>query len=151
MAGDTVVSKTTHSTTTTTLGAPPGTVAIVQSWQRHVTITGMCVGIAILCGWDVYAAWDKPHSDTISEVTLSFFWMHPAVAAGVGYLMGHLTWPDNSNSTSKVFRTAMLIGVMGALATVDFAFHLLPHMPPIVPFAIGLPLGHLLWPQILEA
>ena len=131
-------------------GAPAGTLPVVQSWQRHVTINLVCAVIAVLIGWDVYAAWDAPHSDTISEVTLSVFWLHPAIPAGIGYLMGHLTWPNNGNKTSKVFRTVTLAALLGALALLDFVFHLLPHMPPIVPFAVCVPLGHLLWPQVLE-
>lgn len=132
------------------VSVPPGSVAIVESWQRHVTIWLLCTVITALIAWDVYAAWDVPHSDTISEFTLSIFWLHPSLPAAVGYLMGHLTWPNNFNHIGKVWRSVLLCVLGAVLFGLDFGLHVIKPMVPLIPFAVCVPLGHLLWPQILE-
>ena len=128
---------------------PPGTLAVVQSWQRHVTMYLLFFFVAVFIGWDVYVAWNTPHSDTISEVTLTWFWLHPSLPAGIGYLM-ELTWPRNSNKLSKVVRAVLLAVLATVVLVLDYVLHLFPTMPPIIPFAVCVPLGHLLWPQVLE-
>lgn len=44
--------------------------------------------------WDVILATNAARGDTISEVTLAFTQRHPWLTFALGYVAGHLTWPQ---------------------------------------------------------
>jgi hypothetical protein len=50
--------------------------------------------ILIAVGWDIHVAWNAKPGDTISEMVLFFVMKHPTIPFLVGYIMGHLFWPQ---------------------------------------------------------
>lgn len=52
-----------------------------------------CIGACVI--WDVFVAWNPIPDDTISEMTLQFAMDNPTVPFLVGYICGHLFWPQN--------------------------------------------------------
>lgn len=52
----------------------------------------------VLIGWDIYVAANDIPGDTISELTLSWAFMHPVIPFAVGVLCGHLFWPQGGSS-----------------------------------------------------
>lgn len=51
-----------------------------------------CISICVI--WDVFVAWNPIPKDTISEETVAFVMNHPTVPLLVGFIMGHLFWPQ---------------------------------------------------------
>lgn len=65
---------------------------------RIITLIIMGVAAVALIGWDIYAAANDAHGDTISELTAGFVQRHTgamvAIIWGIGLLCGHLFWPQ---------------------------------------------------------
>jgi len=99
-----------------------------------------------LIGWDIWVVVEPTPGDTISEVFLGFTYRHPFVAFALGVLCGHLTWPRTFNSDHKWTILIALIITSVATLVLDLS-GILPRMLPIIPLAVGIPIGHLLWPQ----
>jgi hypothetical protein len=56
---------------------------------------GICVALTLaIVAWDVLLATDKVKGNTISEVVLGSARRYLPLAFLLGYLMGHLTWPQ---------------------------------------------------------
>lgn len=113
---------------------------------KLITATIVIATILGLIGWDIFVAANTVSGDTISEITLAFAYKHPFVAFALGVLCGHLTWPRRINSDHKWTILVALIIASVATLVVDLS-GILPKMIPIIPLAIGIPVGHLLWPQ----
>lgn len=62
---------------------------------RGVLVACICVCVA----WDVFVAWNPIPGDTISEMTLAFVSQNPSVPFLIGYIMGHLFWPQSQPKT----------------------------------------------------
>lgn len=61
---------------------------------QKITRAVILVCILIAVGWDIHVAWNAVPGDTISEMTLAFVMKHPTIPFLVGYVMGHLFWPQ---------------------------------------------------------
>lgn len=69
---------------------------------RQGTVWVIGVIVAILIGWDVYAAFFTTGSgDTISEVVLGFDRRFPVARFLAGVLCGHLFWPQLDRGETK--------------------------------------------------
>lgn len=102
---------------------------------------------AALIVYDIVVAATPPGGDTLSEVIRDFArnWFFIPLTAGV--LMGHWFW--NTRKVSMGVWRYWVLGAIGCVALViDFIAPI--RMFPIVPFLLGIPLGHFLWPQQSE-
>lgn len=61
---------------------------------RTVTIALILVTVACWLAWDVFAAIGAQQGATISEVVYGAARGHPAIPFGVGFICGHLFWPQ---------------------------------------------------------
>ena len=116
---------------------------------KLITAIIVCAAIVGLIGWDIFVAANPVPGDTISEVFLAFTYKHPFASFAFGVLSGHLTWPRTTNSDHKWTILVSLIAVAIATLVLDLS-GILPKMLPIIPLLIGIPIGHLLWPQRLR-
>lgn len=70
----------------------------MKTRTRNITIIIMAVVFVGLIGWDIYVFLNDTEGDTISEITLSFTQKHTgmlvAIVWSLGFLMGHLFWPQ---------------------------------------------------------
>lgn len=116
---------------------------------RKITI-GILLGfVGVLITWDVFVVITSgAQQATISEVCLAFFTMHPAATLALGCVLGHLTWPIQSNRSGWV-----TLVVVAGTALFLLAIDLLIHPPPItpaLPLVLGVILGHCIWPQPID-
>lgn len=114
-----------------------------MTWQREVTIQLLLLTIAVLVFWDLYAA--RTPSATISEVTILALYRFPMVAFAIGGILGHLTWPVQS--TRPHWQTVILVICTLAAVVSGSILHLVKPTMPIIALALGIPYGHLIWPQ----
>ena len=120
----------------------------MTNWKtRYATEVVVVLALLVLTGWDIYAEASAGEGSgvTISEITLHFLWLHPALAFALGGVAGHLTWPRRT-IRPLAQRIAAVVGALLVIAAVDH-WHLLGSMLPVVPFCVGVPAGHLLWAQ----
>lgn len=63
--------------------------------RKKVTKALLIAGAAALIVWDVYVV-GQPASDadTISAVMLAWARAHPAIPFAIGFVFGHLLWPQ---------------------------------------------------------
>lgn len=108
-----------------------------------ITETVLIVVPALLIFFDVWASF-TPRA-TISEVTLLFFYQHPVAALCTGALFGHLTFPSQYARTHLINMIVVVAFLLIAVAVDRMQW--LPHMLPVLPFVIGIPIGHLVWSQ----
>lgn len=62
--------------------------------KRSWTISILIAAVAVVIGWDVFVAATPPDGDTVSEIVLSFSTRNPVLAFAVGFIGGHLFWPQ---------------------------------------------------------
>jgi hypothetical protein len=62
---------------------------------KLITSIIMVAVIAVLIIWDVYVAANPVPGDTISEITLNFARRHPVIPFALGFVCGHLFWPQS--------------------------------------------------------
>jgi len=119
--------------------------ALTTKNLRLTTTIIIVATIALLIGWDFIAEFEGGSASTISEITLSFLWHHPAICMAFGALVAHLTWPRRKALTWR-FQAIVVGTTLAVVAFVDM-MHLLPPMIPLIPVLCGLPVGHFLWSQ----
>jgi hypothetical protein len=69
---------------------------------RRITIVLLIALAVALIGWDIYAQATVPDSSaTISRVVLAWAQQHPALPFALGFLMGHLLWPQPNQRTKE--------------------------------------------------
>ena len=112
-------------------------------WQKHVTELVLIVIPLLVIGWDIVAAFTP--GSTISEICIHLFYAHPVLPLYLGMLFGHLTFPVVS--TRPHWITVIIVVVLLALGFLADNMAWLPAMMPVIPLILGIPLGHLLWPQ----
>lgn len=61
---------------------------------KKITIIIIVVVVVGLIAWDIYVFKTPEHGDTISEVVLEWAKRNPLFPFGLGFLMGHLLWPQ---------------------------------------------------------
>jgi uncharacterized membrane protein len=113
---------------------------------KLITAIIVIVTILGLIAWDIWVVIEPTPGDTVSEIFLGFAYSHPFSSFALGVLCGHLTWPRTFNSNYKWTILAALIINSVAILVLDLS-GILPRMLPIIPLAVGIPIGHLLWPQ----
>lgn len=64
---------------------------------RRITTVLLLVTIAVLVGWDIYVAANEHSGDTISEIVLAVSLKRPAIPFAVGFVCGHLFWPQSKD------------------------------------------------------
>lgn len=109
-----------------------------------------------LIAWDVFLGTDGEPGTTISAVMKTISRV-PAISYVFGVLAGHLFWNRKGSETPdqqrvRWYKLAGAVAVVGALVAWDVA-----SSDPVIEFLranqivafafIGVPLGHLLWPQ----
>lgn len=124
-----------------------GAIAIWKKWTAGVILAAL----ASLVVWDlvvVTAAPDPPGLDNATESRwiLDTLTNLPGVALDCGILLGHWLWPVYVYEIKPWLRNILLVLVMVA-APIGDVFQFIPDMIPLIPVAIGVPLGHYLWPQ----
>lgn len=63
---------------------------------RTVSIAIMLVTLVVWVAWDVYVAFvARDYSATFSQILLEGAKYTPALALGIGILLGHLFWPQS--------------------------------------------------------
>lgn len=102
--------------------------------------------LVVILGFDVYLALSDSH--TISHVILAHATSHPSVAFVTFVLMGHLFFPWKKAPWRRVTQWVTWAGMAGAVAY-DYAAGLPGFFgaSPLIPAALGLLAGWLLWPQ----
>lgn len=66
----------------------------MPAWTWLVTVILLVLGTGVWIGWDIYVATNQIPGDTISEIVLHWTRRYPTVILLIGYLMGHLLWPQ---------------------------------------------------------
>lgn len=122
---------------------------------RHWTIILLLASAAVLIGWDIFVAANPQPGDTISEIVLDWSRRVSLVPAAFGVLMGHLFWPRKGGTfrLEGIVLAAIFFGTRDLCAwvwddvtgTTRFWLHTV--WLPVVPLALGVPLGHWCWPQ----
>jgi len=103
------------------------------------------VSFTIIVGVDIWLAANGFYGDTISEVTQAYSWRWATIPLAYGVLTGHLFWYIRGSVSWKWGRIICLWVVAAASITLDVVD--LYDVIPILPAAIGVPLGRLGWPQ----
>lgn len=115
-----------------------------QKAQRLTEIV-LAAGAGLYLLYDVFA-YKNAKNDSISAVGMAEMYGHPAYTLMLGALMGHLTWPTaNARAPSESLKR--VVPAIIALALWDRLSPANHPMPPLVPFVLGMPLGHWLFPQ----
>jgi len=102
-----------------------------------------------MAGWTIYASVDVYENNTISNVTTALMLWAPALAAALGSVSGHWTWPAEAPALGLSEHGAMwlqfwLIWVAVLLTP------LLRKVPLPVTFAAYYVSAHYLWPQDID-
>ena len=77
--------------------------AVTAPAARLITAAGLVALTVLVIGWDLYANSLDPSdsSATVSRVVLTWAQHHPALPFGLGYVLGHLTWPQPSQEATS--------------------------------------------------
>jgi hypothetical protein len=111
--------------------------------QRTLTIWLLLAGLIFYVAYDLWCAFTP--GATISEVTINFFYRHPVVPFTIGALFGHLSWP--TVTTRPHSETVAIVCCYVVAAVSAYLWARIPSILPVVPLVLGIPIGHLLWPQ----
>lgn len=103
------------------------------------------VMLTVTIGVDIYLAANATDGDTISEITKAYSWRWASIGLAHGILTGHLFWGHHGKIALGWLRIGALCVV--AIASVGLDVWDAYDVIPIIPVAIGVPLGRLLWPQ----
>ena len=116
--------------------------------QKLITATKifMCVALAIIVIYDIIAVSLGGGAATISRIGgAGWSYQHSTIPFVWGALTGHLLWIMRGKVRWQAFRLASLLSLVGLSVFLDVAdFY---DVIPILPAAIGVPLGRLGWPQ----
>jgi hypothetical protein len=104
----------------------------------------MLFAVLLLIGWDIWVAANSTPADTISEIVLFYAGRTFILPLSLGVVSGHLLWPIKHRLKVWMIFTIFAI-VAGATVFWDVVGH--PHIPPMIPFAFGVLLGHFVWGQ----
>jgi uncharacterized membrane protein len=64
---------------------------------KKITVIVILTAIVALIGWDIYAVANSESGDTISHVVLAASLKRPAIPFAVGFICGHLFWPQGKH------------------------------------------------------
>jgi CHASE2 domain-containing sensor protein len=111
---------------------------------EKVTKWSILLGLLFYLVWDIHAATNLVEGDTISEVLLSITWEWPTVPFAWGVITGHLFWP-----VERIHNKWFLLAILWAICILVLIFDILwlRDVSPIASAAVGIFLGHWLWPQ----
>ena len=118
----------------------------MKKTTRIVTGAVIIAAIILIVGYDIFIAIEPTTEDTISRVFLDFATNHPIIPLAFGVLSGHLLWPSANAGEYRPVRLSIL-AIIGAVVLV---LDIIGHIPPIpveLPLFLGIPIGHLCWPQ----
>jgi hypothetical protein len=110
---------------------------------RIITSWLLVFGAIFYTAFDLWAA--RTPGATISEVLINYFYRHPVAPFTLGALLGHLTWP--SVTVRPHSETIAIVCSYIALSAVMYLLNVIPAVLPVIPLVLGLPFGHLSWPQ----
>lgn len=112
---------------------------------KIITAALAIVGLVLYIGWDIVVAYLGITPATISRMGLAWGHANTFTPFATGVVIGHVWWPGNVLRSWGVARHLLLGGIGLIVLVLDLAA--LPPIVPIVPFMVGLPIGHLLWAQ----
>jgi|GEM_PF-2179965 len=113
---------------------------------RYITIGLIWSVIATAIVWDIIAAIEPTPRDTISTVSLEYFWKRPVIPFFLGILIGHMSWPlDHEPNHLKISIPILAVLCIGVLI-LDLGGYI-PRTIPMLIVLVGVICGHLLWPQ----
>jgi len=108
--------------------------------RPHARLTLVVAAVLALAavGWDIFVAVSPENGDTFSELFLQGSGAWPALPYALGVVAGHLAWPNSYR-----------LGWWALLSAVPAVVLLLwrPTVPSVVMLAVGLLVGHFVWPQ----
>lgn len=114
---------------------------------KKITIGLMWFGIALYTIWDIYAAIEPTPGDTISKVSLEYFYKHPIYPIVIGELIGHISCPINYTYEHYLYWTIPVLVILNlAFLSLDLC-GFLPRVIPVVYIVFFIPVGAWLWPQ----
>lgn len=113
-------------------------------------ILALLIGIVV---WDVFLARDGVDGNTISSV-LKMLANCPTIPLFFGIIAGHAFWPKRGLRPAQQSTTGYVILIVAVIASYlwyNFSFgpvmSFLSNNPIAVFAAVGMPMGHLFWPQ----
>ena len=111
---------------------------------KIITAVAVLVGLALYVGWDIAVAALGVFPATISRMGLAWGYVNTFTPFATGVIIGHVWWPGKVPPWGVARYIAL-----GAIGVVVLVLDLtaLPHIVPIVPFMVGVPVGHFLWTQ----
>jgi hypothetical protein len=110
----------------------------------------MLVVFLIVVVYDIVMATNKIQGDTISEITLFYSFRIAFIPYALGFLCGHLFWPmDKKRSIHAI--VSILIGIITGIILTMIVKKIGVQVTPIIFLILGIPCGHLLWPQQKKA
>jgi len=120
-----------------------------MTWRRWTAAVIVC-GVAGWIVWDLIVV-SSTDGATISRVILDWAYDWPTIPTAVGVLCGHWFWPvyQYRHEGRGAWRYWLLGGLGVLLLVLDLVW--LDRVFPLIPLAIGVPIGHFLWTQKLEA
>jgi hypothetical protein len=111
---------------------------------RNITSWLIIVTIIVWVVWDIYVGTNSIPGDTESEVIRDWAWDYPSFAAAIGVLCGHWFWTVEGKR--PVWMMLALWFLWAVFMVLDVFFGLFNSVIPILPFSVGVLLGHLMWP-----
>jgi hypothetical protein len=116
-----------------------------MSKTARLTKLFIWVVASVAIGLDVYWATNGTPGDTISEITKAYSWKWASIPTAYGVITGHLFWPVFGEVRLKWERIMALWLLAIPIVVADIVD--LYDVIPLIPLAIAIPLGRLLWPQ----
>lgn len=123
--------------------------------DAQITSYSLIAGFVVYSLWDVYVAFFNKESnskDTISGVTYGTARKFSALPLMLGAIIGHLLWPAGDSVPQPWF---IIAGIL-SLSLIAYQAHKYRstlwkfRWMPIVWFMVGVPHGHLFWPQVVR-
>ena len=111
---------------------------------KTITAVAMLVGLALYIGWDIVVAALGLFPATISRISLAWGNVNTFTPFATGVVIGHVWWPGKV--PGYALARYISLGVLGA-AVLVLDLTVLPPILPIIPFVVGIPVGHFLWTQ----
>lgn len=121
----------------------PQTIQTLASWQRQLMGALMLAGLCFYVVMDFIMA--RTPGATISEISINLLYRHPVYAFILGAILGHITYPVVT--TRPQWQTICLVACVVVTAILLDVSRRIPPVMPIIPLLLGLPFGHLVWPQ----
>jgi len=121
--------------------------------EQLSTVGGILAVLVGLVIWDVFLSVDQVEGNTISSV-LKMLGNCPTVPLFFGIIAGHVFWP--TRGLRPAYQNAWNYGILIVILVASYLWYnfsfgpvmnFLSENPLAVFAAIGMPLGHFLWPQ----